>query len=176
VELRVKDLAASRKFYADLFGFVPAEGYGYSDGRLVLISPLLAHGYRCIVLTRDPRAANADGVMLELETRAELLDRYILARLLNIQTSPLVSRGRNLLVSVHDPDGHRIDLRASHAHEHHGEPSSDGVSTRWGRDQAWTNSSIRFGRQERRTSPDAPSGDDRFSWFDALCDGEPPAH
>ena len=94
IELAVSDLGRSRAFYADLLGFVPAEGWCYSDTRVLLVSPLLAHGYRCLVLSRDRRRAGMGGMMLELESRGELLDLYMLARLLGAPTSPLVTRGR----------------------------------------------------------------------------------
>jgi catechol 2,3-dioxygenase-like lactoylglutathione lyase family enzyme len=156
IELAVSDLGRSRAFYADLLGFVPAEGWCYSDTRVLLVSPLLAHGYRCLVLSRDRRRAGMGGMMLELESRGELLDLYMLARLLGAPTSPLVTRGRTLAVTVRDPDGHRIELRAS---PHH---ATDSPDNRWARGQE-----------------PAPAGRGRFargseeaalSWFDPLCE------
>src|ERR1044071_8756372 len=94
ITLRVRDVQASRRFYAELLGFVAAGGCGYSDGQAVLVSPLLANGFRSIVLTRAASPAAATGILLELETTSELLDRYILAKLLGAKTSGLVRRGR----------------------------------------------------------------------------------
>jgi hypothetical protein len=113
--LHVQDLGASQHFYAELLGFVPAAGCGYCDGEAILVSPLLANGFRSVVLTRSLRSDAASGLILELETTSELLDRYILARLFGAATTPLVTRGRTLMTSIQDPDGHRIDLRANHA-------------------------------------------------------------
>jgi catechol 2,3-dioxygenase-like lactoylglutathione lyase family enzyme len=114
ITLRVQDIGASQHFYAELLGFVPAAGSGYCDGEAILVSPLLANGFRSIVLTRSARPGEASGLRLELETTSELLDRYILARLLGAATKPLATRGRTLMTSILDPDGHRIDLRANY--------------------------------------------------------------
>ena len=162
IELGVSDLARSRAFYADLLGFVPADGWGYSDTRVTLVSPLLAHGYRCLVLRRSRGAVGGGGMLLELESTAELLDLYMLARLLGAQTSQLVTRGRALSVSVMDPDGHRIELCAAPPH------APDAAAHRWGRSQS-------EGRAEpRRAARTAP---DSLSWFDPLCElPSPPAN
>src|SRR6185503_6572508 len=48
ISLRVRDLASSRKFYSEVLGFVAATA-GYSDASSVLVSPLLASGFRSIV-------------------------------------------------------------------------------------------------------------------------------
>ena len=176
IELCVSDLARSRKFFSDLLGFVPAEGYGYSDRRVVLVSPLLAQGYRCIVLTRDRRRGYATGLLLELETTTELLDRYILARLLGATTSPLVSRGRTLVVSILNPDGHKIELRTSpHPRsELSADVSAQGSTARWGRGLSDLRMPARFGREpQERPSREEPAPDDSLAWFDALCGQEP---
>lgn len=169
VVLFVADLETARKFYFDLLGFVPAEGYGYSDNRLVLVSPLLAHGFRSIVLTRDRRAATSQGLMLELESSSELLDRYMLARLLSAPTSPLLTRGRALTVSIKDPDGNDVELCArtsarqeASAAPRWARPISDvGVSpTRHGR-----------GRGQREVVTTGES-DAKIAWFDSYCDSD----
>jgi catechol 2,3-dioxygenase-like lactoylglutathione lyase family enzyme len=151
IELGVSDLGRSRAFYADLLGFVPADGWGYSDARITLVSPLLAHGYRCLVLSRSRRAAAGGGMLLELESQAELLDLYMLARLLGAETSQLVTRGRSLSVNVLDPDGHRIELCAAHRDRENAE--------RWGRD-------LESPVEPRRL---ARGADTSLAWFDPLC-------
>ena len=171
VVLFVSDLETSRKFYFDLLGFVPAEGYGYSDHRLVLVSPLLAHGYRSIVLTRSPRSASAHGLILELETGAELLDRYMLARLLGARTTPLVTRGRSLTFMVIDPDGNELELRGSAAPARDLTPTPDDRETRrWGRA-----GSREDGPRTRHARVDAAATggaeDGSLAWFDSYCEG-----
>jgi catechol 2,3-dioxygenase-like lactoylglutathione lyase family enzyme len=155
IELGVSDLGRSRAFYADLLGFVPADGWGYSDTRVTLVSPLLAHGYRCLVLRRSRRAAGG-GMLLELESQSELLDLYMLARLLGAETSQLVTRGRSLSVNVLDPDGHRIELCAAHRERESAE--------RWGRDLDC--------RAEPRRH--ARGSDTSLAWFDPLCEAPSP--
>jgi catechol 2,3-dioxygenase-like lactoylglutathione lyase family enzyme len=163
IELGVSDLARSRAFYADLLGFVPAEGWGYSDSRVTLVSPLLAHGYRYLVLTRSRGTTGGGGMLLELESLAELLDLYMLARLLGAETSQLVTRGRTLSVCVIDPDGHRIELRAAP----HYEP--DPGTLRWGRSQSDEPAEPR--RAARSGAKES------LSWFDSLCEVPiPPAN
>jgi len=117
ISLRVRDLESSRRFYSQVLGFVSASA-GYSDLRSVLVSPLLANGFRSIVLTRARASHEVSGLLLELETTGELLDRYILARLTGAPTSGLTSRGRMLMARVQDPDGHWIELRATRRDDH----------------------------------------------------------
>jgi hypothetical protein len=133
VTLRVSDLASSQRFYSELFGFVPAPGSGYSDMRIELISPLLANGFRSIILTNQTQPGNAEGLILELETAAELLDRHLLARLLHAQTTPLVYHGRTLSTSIQDPDGHRIELRATALPSHREADDPAHGTSRWDR-------------------------------------------
>ena len=116
ISLRVRNLADSQRFYAEVLGFVPAHA-GYSDVKSVLVSPLLANGFRSIVLTRTQAGHEVSGLLLELETTGELLDRYFLARLTGAPTSGLTSRGRMLMARVQDPDGHWIELRATRRDE-----------------------------------------------------------
>src|SRR5262249_50145760 len=78
--LRVRDLARSQRFYSEVLGFIADGDAACSDQRSVLVSPLLANGFRSIVLTRVEAAHEVSGLLLELETTGELLDRYILAR------------------------------------------------------------------------------------------------
>jgi catechol 2,3-dioxygenase-like lactoylglutathione lyase family enzyme len=175
VVLRVTDLDASRKFYFDLLGFVPAEGYGYSDNRLVLVSPLLAHGFRSIVLTRDRLAATSHGLILELETSAELLDRYLLARLLGARTTPLMTRGRSLTVGVTDPDGNELELRANPAPARELAPTPVapmGESRRWGRTPDRESTPLsRHGRDAGLEGTDG-AVDRSLAWFDSYCKDE----
>src|SRR4051812_23474777 len=72
ITLHVRDLEASRRFYSELLGFVPSPDAGYSDAEAVLVSPLLARGFRSIILSRSPKAHAVTGLLLELETTAEL--------------------------------------------------------------------------------------------------------
>jgi hypothetical protein len=169
IELSVRDIATSRKFYSDLLGFVPAAEYGYSDNRVVLVSPLLANGYRSIVLSRG-RAGNSHGLLLELETAAELLDRYLLARLLGASTGPLLSRGRNLLVTVQDPDGHMIELRSANRCGDVETPGGTPLEhrPRWGR-YVEAGRGGRFGRAEADRTTEAPPAEESLTWFDSLC-------
>jgi catechol-2,3-dioxygenase len=118
ISLRVRDLTSSRRFYSEVLGFVPSSCAASPDPRSVLVSPMLASGLRSIVLTRTQAPHEANGLLLELETTGELLDRYILARLNGAPTSGLVSRGRMLMTRVQDPDGHWIELRAARRDEH----------------------------------------------------------
>ncbi|HYE61926.1 MAG TPA: VOC family protein [Phycisphaerales bacterium] len=169
VVLWVADLEVARKFYFDLLGFVPAEGYGYTDNRLVLVSPLLAHGYRSIVLTRDQRGATSHGLLLELESSSELLDRYMLARLLGAATTPLLTRGRSLTVGIKDPDGNDLELcaRASAREQ-------TPVATRWGRVTGGEGSSpTRHGRGRGGGSvQEEAAGERSLDWFDAFCEAD----
>jgi hypothetical protein len=176
VILFASDLEAGRRFYFDLLGFVPAEGYGYSDSRLVLVSPLLAHGFRSIVLTRNGRTAASHGLILELETGAELLDRYMLARLLGAPTTPLLTRGRCLSVIITDPDGNSLELRAGHTPGREPSPAPAEVPTRGNNDRRWGRSSERDARPRAWHGGRAglegtvePAGDASLAWFDSYC-------
>jgi hypothetical protein len=158
ITLHVEDVARSRQFYAEVLGFVGSVDSGDSDSRAVMVSPLLANGYRSVVLSRSRGPNSASGLLMELETTTELLDRYILARLMKAPTRPLTSRGRVVMTGVQDPDGHWIELRATGRHEFgrsEDHPARRARASRWGRHEDEPMDERRIeARQDSFNSPD----------------------
>jgi catechol-2,3-dioxygenase len=112
VTLAVTDLDRSERFYREMFGFVRDSDCGFCDDAVTLTSPVLANGFQTLVLARHPSTPASHGLLLDLESPAELIDRHILARLMNVKSSEVLTRGRHLFTTLTDPDGHPIELRA----------------------------------------------------------------
>lgn len=102
--LPVRDLERTERFYCEVLGLRRA---GVPGGRVRLssdLSPGVKMGLEKCAGPVQPRA-----IRLELSDRAEVLDRYLLARMHGIGSARLeVRRGAPVLL-LRDPDGHEIE-------------------------------------------------------------------
>jgi hypothetical protein len=139
--LRVSDLGVSERFYRDLFGFVRAPGV--EGGAVTLRSPLSAYAHVSIRLAPRDGSGSGDGCAepggfrMEVESSGELLDVYMLARLLGVEAEePEFRRGLPVLRLL-DPDGHQIEIEArplaSPAHYAHFTRARDDAPARFAR-------------------------------------------
>lgn len=128
VELHANDLDASERFYTTLLGMAPDADAPAHPSRRVLRATDIDSTLPEIVLNRADSASAADSVLLELESSSELLDRYLIARLLNAPATSLHSSNGCLYARVRDPDGHRIELRAADSSS-----PTPGCGDRWAR-------------------------------------------
>ncbi len=113
VELHVADLDASESFYTGLLGLVKSPTAAGSPDSRTLVSPEPSSAVRCLILTKSASTTASNALLLELESAAELLDRYLIAKLLNAPLSPLATSDGCLCAVIRDPDGHRIELRST---------------------------------------------------------------
>ena len=145
--LPVSDLTRSQRFYMDNFGFVVDPSSSDAD-TFCLVSPLLAHGYRALCLVRGRGATTIQRVTLELESKADLAERYQRALAGGVRATPILTRGRLTSTTVTDPDGHQITVAASDPDRERRGEVTVGVG-RWARPEGGAPATVSYGARER---------------------------
>ena len=120
VKIPVSDLAASRPWYAAVFGLREEMEWPDDDGvvRGVGFSGL---GQVILALRQDPAAAAATDrfgfLNVRVPAEAHLGDCAAHLDALGIPHTPIMSAAQGRLIGFHDPDGHELSFYAQTHHE-----------------------------------------------------------
>ena len=118
LELGVADLAATRRFYEELFGFEAArDDAGETRGTpsVLLRSPLPGFEPARVRLSTGPVRHDVCEVRVAMEAAEDLLDLYLLALLMGVPTRGVQRKGGRLTACLVDPDGRQVWLEAAEA-------------------------------------------------------------